>query len=112
MSYPVAPMTIVAINSAMKRIIMKNRKHRSLNSHILNYLATDFLAENTSKTRINSNSPKSMKTISTIENVSNYLQSHIDKAINVIAVTPNTIFNTRIKKNKVGLPAFIFYLIF
>lgn len=53
-----------------------------------------------------------MKTIYTIENVPNYFHNHIERTTKAMAVTPNTEFNTRIMKNSVGLPGFIFYFIF
>ena len=52
-----------------------------------------------------------MNTISTIEKVPNYFQSHPERAIRQMAVTPNTALSTLMMKKRVGLPGFIFYLI-
>ncbi len=52
-----------------------------------------------------------MKTISTIEKVPNSFQSHPERAMSAMAVTPNTALSTLMRKNRVGLPGLIFYFI-
>ena len=66
----------------------------------------------TKTTKSTSTIPSSMKTISTIEKVPNYFHSHMERAINAMAVAPNTVLRTLMSKNNVGLPGFIFYFMF
>ncbi len=106
---PIAAITITETNSAKNNIPMKNKKHRNLKS-INNYFTTDLLAVNTKITNKIYIRPIIINTTSIIVNVLNYLQSHMERATNTIAVKPKIRLTTLIKKNKLGLPGFIFYL--